>query len=203
MGIKKLLLIILAFFTLSCAQTQIDRTTDPTPPQPTWDEIASSRGYEYSEADYEKLIRHLILLGNEEERPVYIWHTHHRNEYGNLPDGSDDKSKYFMFQITKKMNDPEAGVELHAIKILYETNDVTRDKHTKERWNWVLYDDNIDGLPDRYVSSTWRVKNKKIDIEYRDVIRWENIRDDDLRSYLNGFWNSVVMMLMHSPMEHK
>jgi len=192
---KKLLLFLL-LFVFSCV------TAPPKPDLAVPEEAPVVWEYDYTQEDYAKMVRHLVLLGDIEERPVYLWRTHYVNAYGEHPDGSENRDIFYMFQLTKRTNDPGSGVEVHATKIIYIFDEARKERIVNERLNWIFYDDNIDGIPDRYVKSIWKVENKKLGIEYGDVTYMDDIIDPYYFIYLKKFWNAIVIMLIDQPFDY-
>ena len=158
--------------------------------------------YGYTKAEYDKLIRHLALLGKIEERIVFAFRTHYQSGYD-----TTDKSKYWVFQITKRINDPSEGVQLHAFVMKYYPTNSEGKRRTEWRRNWIFFDDDIDGYPDRYITSFWSVgEDGKLKIDYNIIKSMNDLPESKWEeTYYNlrqNLWKSFIKQLMKKPFDY-
>lgn len=127
-------------------------------------ERSLEKEFGYTQAQWESLVRKLILLGKVEEGPLFRRVTHYTSGYG--------KNNYiwYMFSISKRTNDPWSGVDVSFSKIYYKDGP---DGNKKVDWrrNVAFMDLDIDGFPDRCVRTLWYVNTDtgKLKIDYEDV----------------------------------
>jgi hypothetical protein len=170
----KRLVIIAAVFSLLFVSPALAKT-----------ERSLEKDFDYTHAQWEKLITNLILLGKVEEGALFKRVTHYTSGYG--------KNKYvwYMFSISKRTNDPWSGIEVSFSKILYKDGP---NGHKKVDWrrNVAFMDLDIDGFPDRYVRTLWYVNpdTGKLKIEY------ENVKEikPETREYI--LWGQLIKELM-------
>ena len=145
-------------------------------------------GYTYTQ--WSKMIKNLVLLGKVEEGPIFKRKTHYTSGYG------PSKYIWYMFSITKRVNDPWAGVVVSFSKIIYKDGPPGKDgkaeKVTDWRRNVAFIDLDIDGFPDRVVRTLWYLNpdTGKIKIEY------ENVQEVQVDSKEYILWGQLVNKLM-------
>jgi hypothetical protein len=132
-------------------------------------EMSLKESFGYTQAQWEKLVRNLILLGKVEEGPLFRRVEHYTSGYGN------NNYIWYMFSISKRTNDPFSGVEVSFSKILYVDGPTDKDGKARKKVDWrrnvAFMDLDIDGFPDRFVRTLWYVNpdTGKLKIEYENV----------------------------------
>lgn len=159
-------------------------------------ERSLERDFGYTQAQWSKLIRNLVLLGKVEEGPIYKRKSHYTSGYGK------DKYVWHMFSITKRVNDPWAGVVVSFARIQYKDGPPDKDgkvhKVTDWRRNVAIIDLDIDGFPDRFVKTIWFVDEETGKLE----IRYDNMREIQPDDEEYTLWGELVNYLMEKEFDY-
>ena len=153
-------------------------------------ERSLEKDFGYTQTQWSKMVKDLILLGKVEEGPIFKRKTHYTSGYG------PSKYIWYMFSITKRVNDPWAGVVVSFSKIVYKDGPPDKNgeinKITDRRRNVAFIDLDIDGFPDRVVRTLWYVNEDtgKLKIEY------ENVQEVQPYSKEYILWGQLVNKLM-------
>jgi hypothetical protein len=153
-------------------------------------ERSVEKDFGYTQAQWSKLVRNLVLLGKVEEGPIFERKTHYTSGYG------PNKYVWYMFNITKRVNDPWAGVVVSFARIQYKDGPPDKNgevnKVTDWRRNVAFIDLDIDGFPDRVVRTLWYVNEDtgKLKIEY------ENMREIHPSDREYKLWGETVKVLI-------
>ena len=153
-------------------------------------ERSLKKDFGYTQKQWSKMVRNLVLLGKVEEGPIFKRKTHYTSGYG------PNKYVWYMFNITKRVNDPWAGVVVSFARIQYKDGPPDENgevnKITDWRRNVAFIDLDIDGFPDRVVRTLWYVSEDtgKLKIEY------ENVREIDPNDREYELWGKVVNVLI-------
>ena len=153
-------------------------------------ERSLEKAFGYTQTQWDKMIRNLILTGKVEEGPIFKRRTHYTSGYG------PNKYVWYMFNITKRVNDPWAGIVLSFSRIQYKDSPVGEDGKTHKVTDWrrnvAFIDLDIDGFPDRVVRTLWYLDEKtgKLKIEY------ENMREIHPGDREYKLWGETVEVLI-------
>jgi len=153
-------------------------------------ERSLEKDFGYTQAQWSKMIKNLVLLGKAEEGPLFKRRTHYTSGYGS------SNYIWYMFSITKRVNDPWSGIEVTFSKILYRDGTPGKDGKSEKTVDWrrnvAFFDTDIDGFPDRVVRTLWYVNpdTGKLKIEYEDV---REVQHFD-KEYI--LWGHIINKLM-------